>query len=176
VRPSPAAGRRASAALLLALASAATGADAVPLAIGEGQVLPLQFERRVEQVAVSDAAVLGVRAEARRVEVSGLRGGAARLTVELEGGAVVAYDVRVTAAARTPRRAPEPRTVELRLGEEKRIEAADVARALVEENGVARVRAERGGVVVTGVSPGQASIIVVDGSGGRTEWTVRVRP
>jgi hypothetical protein len=161
---------------LLLVASAALAADAVPLAIGEGQVLPLQFERRVEQVAVSDAAVLGVRAEARRVEVSGLRGGAARLTVELEGGAVVAYDVRVAAAARPPRRPPEPRTVELRLGEERRVDMGDVVRALVEENGVARARAERGGVVVTGVSPGQASVIVVDGAGARTEWTVRVRP
>jgi hypothetical protein len=96
--------------------------------------------------------------------------------VELEGGAVVAYDVRVAAAARPPRRAPDPRTVDLKPGQERRIDIPDVARALVEENGVARARAERGGVVVTAISPGQASIIVVDGAGGRTEWTVRVRP
>ena len=84
----------------LLLAASASAAESVPLAIGEGQAAPLLFERKVGQVAVSDSGVIAARSSGNRVEVVGLQGGSARLTVELEGGSKVAYDVKVAAASR----------------------------------------------------------------------------
>jgi len=163
-------------AMLLGAPGAGLAAEAAALSLAEGQVSPLSFERKVEQVAVSDPTVLAVRsAGPGRVEVVAQKGGAARLTVELEGGLSVAYDVKVAAAARVPRTPADPRLVELRAGEERRLDAARVVRAMVEDNGVARVRAERGGVVVTAVQPGTASMLLVDESGAQVEWSIRVK-
>jgi len=159
----------------LALAAPAAAAEAA-LSLAEGQVAPLSFERKVEQVAVSDPAVLAVRsAGPGRVEVVARKGGAARLTVELEGGLSVAFDVQVAAAARVPRAPADPHLVELRAGEERRLEAARVVRAMVEDNGVARVRAEQGRVLITALQPGTASVLLVEESGAQVEWTIRVK-
>jgi hypothetical protein len=65
--------------------------------------------------------------------------------------------------------------VELRVGEQRRLPASGAAQLLLEENGVARVAAERGAAVVTGVAPGTSSLIVVDGKGNRTTYPIRVR-
>lgn len=162
--------------LALGLARPGRAAEAAPLALCEAQALPLAFERKVEQVTVSDPAVLGVRsAGPSRIEVVAQRGGAARLTVELEGGLSVSYEVKVAAAVRAPRPPADPRLVELRQGEERRLDAPRVVRAMVEDNGVARVRAEKGGVVITALQPGSASVLLVEESGAQAEWTVRVR-
>ncbi len=169
--------RRALATCLALLAAPAVAAEAAAaLSLAEGQVSPLAFEHKVEQVTVSDPAVLAVRsAGPTRIEVVARRGGAARLTVELEGGLAPAYEVRVAAAARVARPAPDPRLVELRPGEERRLDAQKVVRAMVEDNGVARVRAEQGGVVVTALQPGSASLLLVDEAGAQVEWTIRVK-
>lgn len=168
--------RRALLLLALSLPGAHRAAEAAPLALAEGQVQPLAFERRVEQVTVSDPEVLAVRsAGPGRIEVVARRGGAARLTVELEGGLSVAYEARVAAGTRAPRPPADPRTVELRPGEERRLEVPRVVRAMVEDNGVARVRAEKGGVVITALQPGAASVLLVEESGAQEEWTVRVK-
>jgi len=151
---------------------AAAGGEAAPLALVEGQVAPLAFERRVEQVSVSDPAVLAVRSAPGRIEVVGLRGGSARLTVALEGGATVAFEVKVAAAVRAP--APAARVVELRPGEERRLSTPGVTRVMLEDNGVARARGESDAVVVTAVAPGQASLLVVGERGEQAEWTIRV--
>jgi len=161
---------------LLGAAETAAAAEAASLSLAEGQVAPLSFERKVEQVAVSDPAVLAVRSAAPgRIEVVAQKGGAARLTVELEGGLSVAFDVKVAAAARLPRPPADPHLVELRAGEERRVEASRVVRAMVEDNGVARVRAEQGRVVVTALQPGTASMLLVEESGAQVEWTIRVK-
>jgi hypothetical protein len=162
------------AALPALLGASADAGEAAALSLAEGQIAPLSFEHKVERVTVSDAAVLAVRAAPGRIEVVGLQGGSARLTVELEGGASVAFDVRVAAATRAPRPPPDPRLVEIRPGEERRLATPGVARVMMEDNGVARARAEPGAVVLTGIAPGRASLVVVAESGARTEWTVRV--
>jgi len=167
---------RAVLAVVLGAPCAGGAAEATSLFLAEGQVAPLAFERKVEQVAVSDPAVLAVRTAAPgRIELVARKGGSARLTVELEGGLSVAYEIQVAAAVRLARPPADPRLVELRAGEERRLEAVRVVRAMVEDNGVARVRAEQGRVIVTALQPGTASVLLVEESGAQEEWTIRVK-
>jgi len=168
------------AALLVAAAATApaTGADAVPLALAEGQVVTLQFDRAVAQVAVTDLAIVKVRALEKRIEVTGSAGGRSRMVVELERGGRVAYEVQVAGLSGGGRPAPpaaDPNALELSVGDERRIPAPGASRLLVEEGNVARVRAEAGAVVVTAQSSGTTSIIVVDGAGAKTTYTIHVR-
>ncbi len=158
-------------------AAAAARADSVPLALAEGQVVTLQFDRGVDQVAVMDLEVVAVRAFPSRVEVKGLRGGRTQLEVRFQGGAAAAYDVQV-AGARRPRGAAAPAAddaLEVRVGEDRRLPAGAAERLLLEENGVARVRVDHGAIVVTGVAPGRTSLVLVDAAGARTTYPIRVR-
>ncbi|HEY6105295.1 MAG TPA: pilus assembly protein N-terminal domain-containing protein [Anaeromyxobacteraceae bacterium] len=165
-----------SLALALAAAAAAARDDAAPLALAEGQVVTLQFARPVGQLGLGDLAVVQVKAVGSRVEVVGLRGGRTSLVVQFEDGGSVSYDVQVAGARRASALpAGEPNLVELRVGEQRRLPASGAAQLLLEENGVARVAAERGAVVVTGVAPGTSSLIVVDGKGNRSTYPIRVR-
>lgn len=165
---------RSLAALCALLGAGAAAGEAASLSLAEGQVVPLSFERKVDQVAVSDQTVLSVRAAPGRIEVVGLKGGTARLTLALEGGASVTFDVRVAAATRAPAAQAAARLLELRVGEERRLSAPGVARVMMEDNGVARARGERDAVVVRGVAPGRASMVVATESGAQAEWTVQV--
>jgi hypothetical protein len=63
----------------------------------------------------------------------------------------------------------------LGVGEERSFRAPGLARVLVEENGVARVRVEGEAVTVVGVSPGTTSIVLVDAAGARTTRAIAVR-
>ncbi len=163
-------------ALALAAAPAAPRDDAAPLALAEGQVVTLQFARPVGQVGLGDLTVIQVKASGSRVQVVGLRGGRTSLVVQLEDGGAVSYDVQVAGARRAAAPpAADPNLVELRVGEQRRLPAPGAAQLLLEENGVARVAAERGAVVVTGVAPGTSSLMVVDGAGNRTTYPIRVR-
>ncbi len=165
-----------AAVLWLLVAPAAARDDAVPLALAEGQVVTLRFARPVGQVGLDDLAVVRVRAAGSTVEVQGLRGGRTSLVVQLEDGGSVSYDVRVAGARRAPALpAGAPNLVELRVGEQRRLAGAGAVQILLEENGVARVASERGAVVVTGVAPGESSLVVVDGKGNRTSYPIRVR-
>jgi Pilus formation protein N terminal region len=168
-----------SAALLAAvlLAAPAARADSALLSLAEGQVVTLQFARPVAQLALGDLGVVQVKASGSRVEVTGARGGRTQLTVLFEGGDSVGYDVQVAGAKRSAAAVPtvDPNQIDLRVGEQRRIPAPNAAQLMLEENGVARVTAERGAAVVTGLSPGAASLIVVDGSGGRTTYPIRVK-
>lgn len=165
-----------SLALGLAAAPAEGREEPSPLFLAEGQVVTLQFSRPVGQLGLSDLAVVQVKASGSRVEVLGLRGGRTSLVVQFEDGAGVSYDVRVAGARRSAGLpAADPNLVELRVGEQRRLAAPGAAQLLLEENGVARVASERGGVAVTGVAPGQSSLIVVDGQGNRTTYPIRVR-
>jgi len=168
-----------SAALLAAvlLAAPPARADSALLSLAEGQVVTLQFARPVAQLALGDLGVVQVKASGSRVEVAGTRGGRTQLTVLFEGGDSVSYDVQVAGAKRSAAGMvpADPNQIDLRIGEQRRIPAPNAAQLMLEENGVARVTAERGAVVVTGLSPGATSLIVVDGSGGRTTYPIRVR-
>ncbi len=155
---------------------AATAAAGVPLALAERQVVTLEFDRPVARVSVTDPDLLAIRTHGSRVEVGAQRGGRAALEIAFEDGATVAYDVSV-ALARRPAAAAAgtPETIALGVGEERRLRAPGVARVLVEENGVARVRVQGETVTVVAVSPGVTSLVLVDAAGARTTWAVAVR-
>ncbi|HUL60878.1 MAG TPA: pilus assembly protein N-terminal domain-containing protein [Anaeromyxobacteraceae bacterium] len=164
----------AAAALLLAAAAARAGA---PLSLAERQVVTLEFSQPIAGVAVTDLEILSLRPQGTRLQITAQRVGRASIEVSFGDGAAVALDVTVDGARRSGRAVTPPASdeVQIALGEERRIPAPDVARVLVEENGVARARADGQAIFVTGLSPGSAAVVVMDGSGRRTSWTVRVR-
>jgi len=167
--------RAATAALLLAAAPARAGS---PLSMTERQVVTLEFSQAIAGVAVTDLEVLALRPQGTRLQITAQRVGRASVEVSFGDGAAVTLDVTVEGARRTARVAPQPPAadeVQVALGEERRIPASDVTRVLVEENGVARARADGHAVFVTGLAPGSAAVVVIDGAGRRTSWTVRVR-
>lgn len=154
---------------------AASAAAGVPLPLAERQVVALEFDRPVARVAVTDPDLLSVKTRGARVEVGALRGGRASLEVAFEDGATVVYDVAVSRAQRPATTSAGPATLWVNVGEERRLRSPGVARVLVEENGVARVRIEGELVVVSGLSAGAASLVLVDAAGARTSWAVTVR-
>jgi hypothetical protein len=168
------------AALTLAAAVACLGpaaaAATTPVPLSERQVTTLEFDRPVARLAVTDPDVLQLTTSGARVRVVAARAGRTSLEVAFEDGAVAAFDVVVEAARRPAARAADaPGTLELRVGEERRIPAVDVARVLVEESGAVEARAGAGLVIVRGLAPGAASLVLVNAAGGRTTWSIRVR-
>jgi hypothetical protein len=161
------------AALVLGLAAPAGARAGTPIALAERQIVSLEFARPVARLAVTDPDVIALGADGTRVRLTGLRGGRASLEVVFDDGAVAAFDVIVDASR--PGATAAAHELRLAIGEERRVDAPGVARVLLEENGVARVRLDGGAVHVLGVSPGAASLVLVDGAGGRTSWSVRVR-
>jgi hypothetical protein len=157
------------------LAAAAPAAAGAPLVLVERQVLALEFRQAVARVATTDPDLLQVQVAGARVTVAALRGGRASLELSFADGATVSYDVTVEAARRPAPRAGSPNELVLGVAEERRFRAPGVARVLVEENGVARVTVEGETVSVVALAPGQSSLVVVDGSGAKTTWLVRVR-
>ncbi len=167
-----------AAAAALALTAAAVARAGAPLALVERQAVTLEFDRPVARVAVTDPDLVSVDPAGARLRVKALRAGRGTLEVAFDDGASVSFDVAVDAARRPGARAPglpPPNELELGVGAERRLPAAGVARVFVEENGVARARVEGQQVLVTGVAPGTAAVVVVDADGVRTTWTVRVR-
>lgn len=151
----------------------ANAAAPVALALAERQVVTLEYDRPVARVAVTDPDLVAIRTRGTRVEVAAQRAGRASLEIAFEDGATLAYDLTVSALRRPAGAAPG--AISLVVGEERRLRAPGVARVLVEENGVARVRADGEAVVLTAVSPGSASVVLIDGAGARTTWSVTVR-
>jgi len=166
-------------ALLIALAAlaAAPVSAATPLALAERQVLTLEYSRPVARLATTDPALLALEAVGPRLKVTALRGGRAQLEVAFDDGATIAYDVTVEAARRPTASAPaSPGEVVVRVGQTQRIPSPGLTGLLVEENGVVRARAEPGVAMVTGLTPGLGSVVLVDGVGARTAVPVRVVP
>ena len=161
------------AAALAAGTAAAAERAATPLALGERQVVTLEFDRAVARIAVTDPDLLALQAQGSRLRVTALRAGRAGLEVAFEDGATAAYEVTVQALRRPA--AGAPGEILLQVGEARRLPAPGVARVLLEENGVARARADGESVTVTGLSPGTASLVLVDGNGARTTRAIRVR-
>ena len=164
--------RAALAAAVAPLVLAAPGRAGAPLALVERQVVTLEFDRAVARMTVTDPDVVALAATGGRVRVTALRGGRAAVELVFDDGVTVAYDLVVEGARR---RAEAPGEIALGVGEERRVRFSRLARVLLEETGVARVRAEGDAVVVLGVSPGAASLVLVDASGGRESFSVRVR-
>jgi hypothetical protein len=164
------------AAVLVALGAAPAARAGTPLAIAERQVVTLEFDRKVARIAVTDPDLLALQAQGTRVKVGASRAGRAALEIAFEDGATVVYDVAVEAARRPTAAAPEaPGQIALQIGEERRLRAPGVARVLLEENGVARVRVDGESLTVVGVSQGATSLVLVDRAGARTTWAIRVR-
>lgn len=168
-------------ALILALAAAPVAALAgVPLALGERQVISLEFQQPVARVTTTDPDLVQVHVSGTKVTIAAARAGRASLDLGFADGATLTYDVTVE-GARRPARVPAAASaaaaneLPLAVGEEGRFRAPGVVRVLVEENGVARVAVQGETVSVTALSRGDASLVLVDGSGAKTAWTVRVR-
>ena len=165
--------------ILALLLAAAPAAAAAPLALGERQVVSLEFQQPVVRVTTTDPDLLQVQTAGAKVSVAAVRGGRASLEIAFADGATVAYDVTVEparrAVARKPASMPGPNELALTLGEERRFRAPGVSRVLVEENGVARVAVRGDTVSVVALARGDSSLVVVDGSGAKTTWQVRVR-
>jgi hypothetical protein len=160
--------------LLLLTLLPAPAAAAVPLPLAERQVVTLELARPVARLATTDPGLLSLEQQGARLRVTALRAGRAQVDVTFDDGAVVTFEVTVEAARPS---APEAAPGELLLlvGEERRVPAPGLARLLVEENGVVQARSEGASVVLVGVSPGRASVVLVDADGRRSTLAVRVR-
>ncbi|HET9553301.1 MAG TPA: hypothetical protein VFP50_10065 [Anaeromyxobacteraceae bacterium] len=163
-------------ALVALTLGALPAAAATPLALAERQVVTLEFARPVARLATTDPDLLALEPAGARLRVAALRGGRAQVDVIFDDGASVTYDVSVAPARRPEGAGAAPGELALAVGEERRIPAPGLARLLLEENGVARVRADGGAVVVTGLAAGRSSAVLVDGAGARTTLSIRVRP
>lgn len=146
----------------------------LPLSLVERQVVTLEFDRTVARMTVTDPDVVTLSAAGARVRVTALRGGRSAVEITFDDGATVAYDLAVE-GARRPVTGGAPGEIALAVGEERRLPCPRLARVLLEETGAARVRAEADAVVVLGVSPGAASLVLVDASGARASYALRVR-
>jgi hypothetical protein len=165
---------RAALIAVLLLAAPAAGAG-TPLALAERQVVVLEFDRPVARVALTDPDLVAARAAGPRLTVTALKGGRAALEVVFADGASIVYDLAVDGARRPAARAPGPNDLHLAVAEERTFRAPGVERVLVEENGVARVSVRGETVVVVGLAPGEASLVVVGAAGAKTTWQIRVR-
>jgi hypothetical protein len=161
--------------LLSAIPAAPT---AVPLLLGERQVVTLEFAEPVARVAVTDHEALLLEPSGSRLKVTARRPGRVQLEVGFADGGALAWEVTVVAARRPPAAAPAPLPGELVLsvGEERRVAAPGLARVLVEEGGVVKVRPVADAAIITATGAGRAAVVLVDGAGGRTTLTVRVVP
>ena len=160
--------------LILALALPALASAGTPLSVAERQVLTLDFTQPIQRLAVSDPEAIELKATGTRVKVTGQRAGKVQLDVVFADGAIAAFDVVVEPVRRPELRPRAPDEIELGVGEERIVPSPRGAQVLLEDNGVARAEQEARGVVVRGMAPGSASLVVVDPSGARTTWRLRV--
>lgn len=160
--------------IALLLGAPSLAAAGTPVAVAERQVVTLEFAQPVQRLAVSDPDALGLKASGSTVKVQGLRAGRVQLDVTFTDGATASFDVTVEPLKRSTVRAPAPDEIELAVGQERVVPAPAGAQVLLEDNGVARASQDGRGVVVRGLVPGSASLVVVDPAGGRANWKVRV--
>ncbi len=150
--------------------------SAVPLTLGERQVVTLEFTRPVARLGVTDADALLLEAQGNRLKVTGQRAGRSQLEVTFEDGAMLTWDVTVVAPRKGSATAAAPGELVLAIGEERRVAAPGLARILFEENGALKVRPEQEAVVLIATGAGRAEVVLVDAAGKRTTLAVRVRP
>ena len=161
----------------LLLAAAPPARAGAPIALAERQVATLEFAQPVVRVVTTDPDLLHVQVAQGRVRIEAARAGRCTLELSFSDGATIAYEVAVEGARRPPAAlAPAaPSDIVLAIGEERRFRSAGIARALVEENGVARVRVENDTVSVLALGSGRSSMVLVDGAGAKSTWTIVVR-
>jgi hypothetical protein len=160
----------------LLLAAAAPAAAGSPLSLAERQVVTLEFDRPVQRLTITDPDLLSARSSGTRVSLTALKAGRATLEVIFADGAVAAYDVAVEGARRTEAaRAAGANDIVVAVAQEHHFRAPGAARVLLEENGVARVSVQGETVSVVGLRPGQSSLVVVYGGGGKTTYLIRVQ-
>lgn len=164
-------------AALIALLSAlpALASAAAPVILVERQVVALEFSQPIERLAVSDPEAVALKAAGSVVRITGLKPGRVQVDVVFADGAVAALDVSVEPIRRAAVRPVAPDEIELEIGQERTVPAPPGAQVLLEDNGVARAIQDGRGIRVRGVASGTASLVVVDPSGGRTTWKLRVR-
>jgi hypothetical protein len=163
----------ASLAALLALPFAA--AAAAPIVLSERQIVTLELAQPVQRLAVSDPEAVSLQASGSTVKITGQRPGRVQLEVVFADGATATFDLSVEPLRRAAVRPVAPDELELAVGQERIVPSPTGAQVLLEDNGVARARVESRGIVIQGVAPGAASLVVVDPAGGRTTWKLRVR-
>lgn len=162
-------------ALMLLVLLPSLAAAGGKLVLSERQVIALEFTQPVQRLAVSDPDAVGLKAAGATVKVSGLRAGKVQLDVVFADGATATFDLTIEPVRRSAVRAPAPDEIELAVGEEQVVPSPRGSQVLLEDNGVARAVQDGRGVVVRGVTPGVASMVVVDPAGARTTWKLRVR-
>jgi hypothetical protein len=162
--------------MALALLAPPALPSAVPLALGERQVVTLEFSRPVARLGVTDAEALLLEAQGTRLKVTAQRAGRSQLEVIFDDGAVLAWDVTVVAPRKGSTPVAAPGELVLAIGEERRLPAPGLARVLFEENGALKLRTEPEAVVLTATGAGRAEVVLVDAAGKRTTLAVRVKP
>jgi hypothetical protein len=159
----------------LPLALPGVAAAAPPVILAERQVVALEFAQPVQRLAVSDPEAVGLKTAGSTVRLTGLRPGRVQLEVVFADGATATFDVAVEPLRRTVTRPLAPDELELGIGQERTLPAPAGAQVLLEDNGVARAIQDGRGLRVQGVAPGDATLVVVEPSGARTTWKLRVR-
>jgi hypothetical protein len=163
--------------MAMALLAGPAAPTAVPLTLGERQVVTLEFTRPVAKLGVTDAEALQLEPSGTRLKVTALRAGRSQLEVGFDDGTTLAWDVTVVAVRRSGAAlTAAPGELELAVGEERKVASPGLARVLFEETGVVKVRPEPESVVLTAIGVGRASVVLVDGAGKRTTLTVKVKP
>jgi hypothetical protein len=164
------------AALILALlALPAAAAAAAPVVLAERQTVTLEFTQPIQKLAVSDPDAVGLQVSGSSVKLSGLRAGRIQLDVVFADGATAAFDVSVEPLRRAAVKPLAPDELELGVGQERVIPSPPGAQVLLEDTGVARAFQDGRGVVVQGIATGVGSLVIVNPSGARTTWKLRVR-
>ncbi len=166
---------RQAALLALALAVPGSGGAAAPVIVVERQVVTLEFAQSVRRLAVSDPDAIGLKATGSTVRLTGLRPGRVQLDVVFADGATATFDVAIEPLGRTAAKPLAPDEIELEVGQERTLPAPAGAQVLLEDNGVARAVQDGRSLRIRGVAAGSASLVVVDPSGARTTWKLRVR-
>jgi hypothetical protein len=160
---------------VLSLALPALAAAGAPVTLSERQVIALEFAQPVQRLAVSDPEAVGLKASGSTVKLQGLRAGRVQVDVVFGDGATATFDVTIEPLRRAAVRPVAPDEIELSVGQERVVPSPPGSQVLLEDNGVARAVQEGRGVTVRGLAPGQASLVVVDPTGARTTWKLRVR-
>ena len=161
----------------LLVAAAAPARAGTPLVLSERQVVTLEFSQPVLRVQTTDPDLLHVQVGQARVRIEAARGGRCTLDLSFGDGATVSYEVVVEGARRAQAALTPTGTNDLVLavGEERRFRSPGITRALVEENGVAKVSVQGETVSVIALGGGRSTMVLVDGAGAKSTWTIVVR-
>lgn len=170
--------RAIAAALLVITSASATAAragDHASLEMGVNELRSLEYAKSISRVAVSDPNVLLVHAGERKLDLTGQSGGKTTLVVWFESGESVGYDVHVAGPVRAPEPEPVGTRVEVGVGQQVTVPAAGASRIMLSDDGVARVKANGETLTVSGLKAGSATLIVTDGAGAKTTYSIRVK-